>query len=151
MFHVPQSLTCVHLHAVFSTLDRTPFMTDPDFKHEVHAYLGGVSKKLDCPPIAIDGTEDHVHVLVRFGKTITMADWMREIKRHSSSFAKKRVPRFEWQAGYGLFAVDVGNLDAAAAYVRSQVAHHHKISFQDELRRIMREQGVEWDERYFWN
>ena len=148
---MPQSLSCVLIHAVFSTKNRQPFLADSAFRQQVHAYIGGVSKRLDCPPIAIGGVEDHVHALVRLTLTMTIADWMKEIKRVSSSFAKARVPEFGWQAGYGVFSVDPSSLVRVSAYVRGQEEHHRKISFQDELRQLMREHGVEWDERYVWD
>jgi hypothetical protein len=41
---MPQSLSCVLLHLVFSTKDRFPFLKDIGLRTECHAYLGGVSK-----------------------------------------------------------------------------------------------------------
>ena len=63
---MPQSLSCVLIHAVFSTKSRHPFLADEAFRKEIQAYIGGVSKRLDCPPVAIGGVDDHVHALVRF-------------------------------------------------------------------------------------
>lgn len=148
---MPQSLSCILIHAVFSTKNRHPFLADPSYRAEVHAFLGGVSKRLGCQPVAIGGTEDHVHCLVHFSRTLTVADWIKEIKRVSSSFVKERVPDFSWQAGYGVFSVEAAGLDRAAAYVRTQEAHHQKRSFQDEFRALMVEHGIEWDERYVWD
>jgi len=51
----------------------------------LHSYLGGVSKQLDCPPILVGGVEDHVHLLARFGRTITQAEWVKELKRVTSA------------------------------------------------------------------
>ncbi len=148
---MPQSLSCLLVHAVFSTKNRQPFLVDPGFRNEVQCYIGGVSKKLDCPPIVVGGAEDHVHALVRWSRTIPVADWMKEVKRVSSIFCKARLPEFAWQGGYGAFSVDPSSLDRVAAYIRNQEEHHRKVSFQDELRQIMREHGVEWDERYVWD
>ena len=148
---MPQSLSCILIHAVFSTKKRHPFLADPDFRSEVHAYIGGISKRLGCPPVAIGGVEDHVHALVWFSRTVTVADWIKEIKRVSCSFAKGREPRFGWQAGYGVYSVDLHGLDCAAAYVRNQEQHHKKVTFQEELRQLMAEHGLEWDERYIWD
>ncbi len=35
-------------------------------------------------------------------------------------------------------------------YTQNQETHHRKVSFQDELREILREIGVEWDEEHLW-
>jgi putative transposase len=69
---MPQSLSVVYLHLVFSTKDRCPFLRDQKLRLTLHAYLGEVSKRLDCHPILVGGIEDHVHVLARFGRTITL-------------------------------------------------------------------------------
>lgn len=148
---MPKSLANVVVHAVFSTKNRTPFLEDIAIRQEVHAYIGGVSKKLDCPIMAVGGVANHVHVLAQLGRTIAIEDWIKEIKRVSSRFAGDRVEGFAWQAGYGVFSVDRSTLDSVAAYVREQEEHHRQVSFQDEFRRILTEHAIEWDERYVWD
>lgn len=145
-----QSLSCVLIHVVFSTKNRHPFLADPNLRGELHAYVGGISRRLECPPIAIGGAEDHVHALFHLGRTVTTADWVKEVKRVSSMFAKGRARAFAWQRGYAAFSVDPSSMDRVAAYIRSQEEHHRKVSFQDELRQLLREHRLEWDERYLW-
>jgi hypothetical protein len=78
---MPQSLSAVYIHLVFSTKERQPFLRDRDTRESLHAHLGGISKTLDCPPIIVGGIEDHVDLLARFGRTITQAEWVKELKR----------------------------------------------------------------------
>ena len=47
-----QSLSVVYLHLVFSTKERRPFLRDKTQRLALHAYLGGISKTLDCPPLS---------------------------------------------------------------------------------------------------
>ena len=103
---MPQSLSAVYLHLVFSTKERRAFLKDQVLRSECHAYLGGISKKLECPLILAGGVEDHVHLLARQSRSITQADWVKELKRASSLWIKERDPaarEFAWQAGYGVF------------------------------------------------
>jgi len=58
---------------------------------------------------------------------------------------------FEWQGGYADFSVSESNLEQVKRYVASQEEHHRKISFQDELRILLRRHRIEWDERYVWD
>ena len=109
---MPQSLSAVYIHLVFSTKDRRPLLRDA-----LHSYLGGVSKQLDCPPILVGGVEDHVHLLARFGRTITQAEWVKELKRVSNLWLKERgrdYADFEWQGGYADFSVSQSNLEQLA-------------------------------------
>jgi putative transposase len=81
---MPQSLSAVYVHLVFSTKNRQPFLRDPEMRASLHAEFGGISKRLDCAPIIIGGIEDHVHLLARFGRTISQAEWIKELKRVSN-------------------------------------------------------------------
>jgi REP element-mobilizing transposase RayT len=138
---------------VFSTKGREPFLRDAKIREEMHAYLGGVSKKLDCFPVIVGGTEDHVHLLCRLARTVTQADWVKEIKRVSSVWIKQREPGlagFAWQGGYGAFSVSASAIDKTREYIAGQRAHHKKQTFQEEYRAFLRKHGVEYDERFVW-
>jgi REP element-mobilizing transposase RayT len=74
---MPQSLSAVHIHLVFSTKGREPFLRNVQVREEMHAYLGRISKELDCPPVIVGGMEDHVHLLCRLARTISQADWVK--------------------------------------------------------------------------
>src|SRR5215216_5750456 len=73
---MPQSPSSVYIHLVFSTKDRRPFLHDKPTRDALHAFLSGVSNQMDCPSILVGGVEDHVHLLARFGRTLTQAEWV---------------------------------------------------------------------------
>jgi len=151
---MPQSLSTVYIHSVFSTKERRAYLRDKTVRDALHAYLGGVSKQLECPPIRIGGLEDHVHILARFGRTITQADWVKELKRVSNLWLKDQgsaFADFQWQAGYANFSVSQSNLEEVRKYVEQQEVHHRKLAFQDELRWLLRKHDIEFDERYIWD
>ena len=150
---MPQSLSAVYLHAVFSTKERRPFLRDLALRESLHGYLGEISKRLECAPIRVGGVEDHIHILARLGRTVTQADWIKELKRASTLWLKSQVsvPDFSWQGGYGCFSVSVSNLDIVTSYIENQEEHHKKISFQDELRALLRKHRETWDEKYLWD
>ena len=150
---MPQSLSAVYIHLVFSTKHRYPFLHDPELRNGVHKYLGGISKNLDCPPIIVGGVADHVHLLARFGRTITQADWVKELKRVSNLWLHQEMglSKFQWQGGYADFSVSQSNLDEVRKYIENQEEHHRKMSFQDEVRILLRKHEMPWDEAYIWD
>jgi putative transposase len=151
---MPQSLSAVYIHLVFSTKARRAYLRDKETRETLHRYLGGVSKELECPPLRVGGVEDHVHLVSRFGRTITQGEWVKELKRVSNLWLKSRnddYDTFEWQRGYGAFSVSKSDLDRVIAYIANQEEHHRHVTFQDEFRALLREHGVEWDERYVWD
>ena len=150
---MPQSLSVVYVHLVFSTKDRRPFLRERKVRESLHAYLGDISKRLDCPPILVGGVEDHVHMLARLGRTITQAEWVKEVKRVSNHWLKEHdveLANFEWQGGYADFSVSQSNLKQVQEYIAQQEEHHRTMTFQDELRSLLRKHHVECDECYVW-
>ena len=149
---MPQSLSAVYIHLVYSTKERRPLLKDETIRESLHRYLGRISKQLKCAPIVVGGMEDHVHLLARFGRTITQAEWVKELKRVSNLWLKKehRITDFEWHGGYADFSVSQSDLEQVKKYIANQSAHHKKMNFQDELRLLLQQHHVEWDERYIW-
>jgi putative transposase len=99
------------------------------------------------------GITTHVHLLDRFGRTITQAEWVKELKRVSNLWLKSErgLSHFQWQAGYADFSVSVSNLERVKRYIENQKHHHQRISFQHEVRKLLTKHSVEWDERYVWD
>ena len=89
---MPQSLASLYVHLVFSTKDRVPFMVDRTVRKQVHAELNAIAGRLDCPTVSIGGVGDHVHLLLRMGRTVSVAQCVQELKRVSSIDAKKISP-----------------------------------------------------------
>jgi len=151
---MPQSLSAVYIHLVFSTKERRPFLRNQAVRESLHAQLGSISKVLECPSLLVGGVEDHVHLLCRFSRTITQAEWVKELKRVSNGWLKEQgreFADFEWQGGYADFSVSQSNLDQVKEYIATQEVHHRKMTFQDELRMLLRRHEIEFDEHYVWD
>ena len=150
---MPQSPSAVYVHLVFSTKERRPFLRDVNVRESLHRYLGRISKQLGCAPLVTGGVEDHVHQLVRLGRTISQADWIKELKRISNLWLKSehKIKGFEWQGGYADFSVSYSDIERVRRYILNQSHHHRKIDFKDELRLLLQQHEVEWDERYVWD
>lgn len=151
-----QSLCANYQHLVFSTKDRYPYFSDKKHLNEICSYIAGITKTLKIHPIEIGGHHDHLHVLVDIGKSITIADFVKEVKRVSSIWIKERfkdenmMAKFTWQGGYGSFSVSKSNLDQVIQYIQNQERHHKKVSFMDEYRMLLDKHQIKYDEKYLW-
>jgi REP element-mobilizing transposase RayT len=148
-----QSLVKNYLHIVFSTKYRQNLILPP-VEEELHNYLGGTCKKLECPPLIVGGYTDHIHILCMLSKKIALMKLVEEIKSSSSKWAKSKAPEyanFYWQDGYGAFSVNPGHVERVISYIKNQKEHHRKKTFQDEYRKILHQYNVEYDERYVWD
>lgn len=151
---MPQSLSNILVHIIFSTKNRYPFLSDKDIRNEMHAYLGGTCNNLDCQVIVVGGTSDHIHILSKLSKNISAAKLIGDIKRESSKWVKTKggmLQKFAWQNGYGVFSVGKSETDKVRAYILNQAEHHRKKNFQDEFRQFMEAYEIEYDERYSWD
>lgn len=150
---MPQSLTDVVLHVVFSTKGREPYLHDQRLREDTHAYVGGVVRQFGSTALVTGGVADHVHLLVTFPRTMTIADYVKETKRVTTHWLRteKGLGHFRSQAGYGAFSVGRKEIKGVRDYIRRQADHHARVSFKDEFRRMLEEHGVAFDERYVWD
>ena len=148
-----QSLNQNYLHLVFSTKYRQ-HLIHPPYEEELHAYMGGICKRLECQPIKIGGYTNHVHILSKLSPKITVMKLLEEIKSHSSKWMKTLDPslrNFYWQNGYGAFSVSPWYVDKIIAYIANQHEHHRKKTFEKEYLQMLKRYKVEYDERYLWD
>lgn len=116
--------------------------------------MATVLANLDSPAVVINSVEDHVHVLFKMSRTVTLAKVVEEVKKSSSKWLKTQDPEFKqfaWQAGYGGFSVSESNAAQVANYIRKQEEHHRVKTFQEEYREFLEKNGVQYDERYVWD
>jgi len=148
-----QSLVANYLHIVFSTKHRESLI-DHVIENELHNYLGGICKNLECQPLEVGGHTDHIHILCMLSKKIALVKLMEELKSHSSKWIKTKgeaYSKFYWQDGYGAFSVNPSEVEIVIDYISNQKEHHSKNTFQNEYRAFLKKYKVEYDERYVWD
>ena len=139
------------LHMIFSTQGRRPLIK-PDFRPDLFAYLGGIIREMHGTALIINGTTDHVHMLVRIRPVHSSAEIARVVKANSSRWVlEKWDSKFAWQSGYGVFSVSESNVAAVTKYIAEQAEHHQKHSFQEEFVAFLKKNNVAYDERYIWD
>jgi putative transposase len=139
------------LHFIFSTHGRQPLIK-PDFRDDLFAYLGGIIREMRGTALIVNGTSDHVHMLVRMRPVHSPAEIARLVKTNSSRWMREKwSPEFGWQTGYGVFSVSGSNAAAVTKYIAGQEEHHKKHSFQEEFVGFLRKNNVAYDERYIWD
>ncbi len=150
---MPQSLSQVLLHIVFSTKERRPWLDAPILPR-MHAYLATIVRDLNCVAYRVGGTADHVHLSIRLHRTVTQADLVEHVKSTSSTWIKghgEAYRSFYWQRGYGAFSLGYSQLQDLLRYIETQAEHHRVTTFQEEYRSILQKYHIEFDERYVWD
>ena len=141
-----------YFHCVFSTKERRPLIS-PQLRERLWPFLGGIARQNQMKAIEIGGMPDHVHILLSLPSTLSIAKALQLIKGGSSKWVHDTFPErrlFRWRVKYGAFGVSVSQLDKTIQYIKSQEAHHRKLTFQEEFLALLRKHRIAYDERYLW-
>ena len=151
---MPGTLTNLLYHVVFSTKQRKPLIA-PAIKEELYRYIGGIIRANGGVLMEINGTNDHVHLLLKLKPNVCVSDVLRLIKANSSKWINEKktasTRKFAWQDGYSAFTVSQSQLDRLTEYIRNQETHHRKSDFKAELLALLKRHNVEYDEQYLWD
>lgn len=150
---MPQSLSVVLVHVVFSVKGRRPALTER-VRPELHRYLASVLNGSENVCVRVGGVADHVHVAMCLGRTEAVSRVVERMKVSSSKWIKTKGPefaRFGWQRGYAAFSVGLGDRAALVRYIDGQAEHHQRRDFQAEMRAMFAKYGVPFDERFVWD
>jgi putative transposase len=143
------TFTNLWFHVIFGTKGREPSI-DQGSRADLHAYLGGIVRELNGIATGVNGTDDHVHALIKCPPTLCIADALRLVKTNSSKWMheKQRRPSFAWQSGYAAFTVSESGLRAVRSYIERQEEHHRTRTFTEEYLEFLEKNHVEYDPRY---
>ncbi len=144
--------TAISYHIVFSTKNRTPVLTR-ERRDDLFRYMWGIIKNRHGHLYRINGVEDHLHILSSLHPTVSLADFVKEVKTGSALWIKdnsvfKGFSR--WQEGYAAFTCSRRDIDDLIEYIKRQEEHHRKTTFEEEYRKLLLEAGVEFDPRYLF-
>jgi len=140
----------IHMHVVYATKGRQRILAE-EWRPQLFAYSGGILRNLEVAIEAIGGVEDHVHLLLGFKTKHAPADVVRELKKGTTGWIREEIGfrDFNWQEGYACLSVSPADRAAVKAYIANQRDHHQRESPLDELSRMLKESGVEYDDRFF--
>ncbi len=140
----------LYVHLVFAVKEREGGLIAV-YRPRIYEYLKQTARNLGQFPIAVGGTDNHLHMLLGYKPTVLLADLVRELKTSSTKFINNDLVlsrRFEWQRGYGAFSHSYRDIEAVKNYIMNQTEHHNDESFATELRRMLDRSGIAYDERY---
>jgi REP element-mobilizing transposase RayT len=139
------------IHIVFHTKYNIPAI-DPKHKTELYRYIWGIIKNKNCVLFRINSVEDHIHILSDLHSSVSLANFVKDIKVASSIWMKQSglFPKFRgWAEGFGAFSYAYRDRQKIINYIRKQEEHHKKKSFKKEYINLLKEHGMKLDEKKF--
>jgi putative transposase len=144
--------TRIYVHIIFSVRNRARLL-HKEWRNEVFAYMAGIIKNKGHLVLCVNGVEDHVHILSAFRPHASLSDLVRDVKNNSTKFINEKrwvAQKFSWQGGFGAFSCDHRDVDRVVAYIQNQEEHHKISSFTEELRILLNEAGISFEEKYLF-
>jgi|SRR5690554_1791242 REP element-mobilizing transposase RayT len=138
-------------HIIFRTKNSRKTIVE-QYEKELYAYIMGIVINKKSKLYRIGGTSNHIHLLVDIHPTYSIANFMKELKEYSSKWlsANRNFPDFQgWAVSYAGFTYNYNEKEIIVKYIMNQKEHHKTISFEEEYRQFLLENGIDIDERYF--
>ena len=143
--------TQIIYHIVYATKERRLSLT-PEIREDLFRYVWGVLKEHKCHLYRINAVDDHMHMLINLHQEVKLSDLIKNMKVASTKWLRRERGRVRfpgWQSGYGAFTHSFADKSRLIEYIKYQEEHHRAVSFKDELRALLKEAGVDFDEKYF--
>jgi REP element-mobilizing transposase RayT len=140
----------IYYHIVFGTKSHKPTLTD-EFSEEIYKYIWGIIKNKNCKLYRINGYKEHLHILSDLHPSLALADYVKDIKTSSSLWIKNhgKFPNFDgWAEGYAAFTISYNDRNRVIDYIKNQKEHHKAETFIEEYKKLLKEYGIEFDEKY---
>ena len=144
------SYSQLYVMLVFSPNNHRPLIRT-EFEKPLYKYIESICSNKGQRVLAVNGTADHIHVLINLQRDYRVSDIARDIKANSSRFINERDwinGRFRWQRGYAAFTYSHSQIPAVVRYILRQKQHHAKKSFQSEYQTLLESFGIKYDEKY---
>ena len=152
----PGTFTQMYVQLVFAVKNREAVLTK-EIRNRIFEYMSGIITNLKHKSIIVNGTSNHVHILLGLNPSISVSDTVHDIKRSSSMVINNEklcLGRFSWQEGYGGFTYSRSQIADVYNYIENQESHHKKRTFREEYIDILTKNEIEFDQQFlfdFWD
>ena len=152
----PGTFTQIYVQLVFAVQNRDAILTK-NIRNRVFEYMSGTITNQKHKSIIVNGTSNHVHILLGLNPSISVSDTVHDIKRSSSLFINNEklcTGRFSWQEGYGGFTYSRSQISDVYNYIENQESHHRKRTFREEYTDFLINNELEFDQQFlfdFWD
>jgi REP element-mobilizing transposase RayT len=142
----------LYVHYVFAVQNRLCRINNK-WQDKLYKYMSGIIDQQGHTLYVINGMSDHIHILISMTPKQAPSDLMYHLKRSSSLWinqSRLSDGKFSWQEGFGAFSLGKSQLPEKIKYIEEQQEHHRKKSFTEEYLQFLKENDIEYDERYIF-
>jgi len=143
----------IYLQFVFAVKYRQ-HLIPKERKEELHKYITGLVQNRNAKMLAVHCMPDHIHLFVGIKPTVSIPDFVKELKVESNEFINQKQwikGKFAWQEGYGVFSYSHSHIGAVISYIQNQEVHHQKKRFKEEYQELLKKFEISFEERYLFD
>ena len=145
-----RTFTQILYQIIYSTKNREESLYSRD-RDELFKHKSGILRNKNCHLYQIGGVLDHLHIVTSIHPSVSLAGLVKDLKLGSTDLIKQNelFPDFTgWQDGYAAFTYSIDAKQNLINYVINQEVHHQKKTFMEELKELLAEHKIEFDEKF---
>ncbi|WP_109078039.1 IS200/IS605 family transposase [Aggregatibacter kilianii] len=146
------SYTNLLYHIIFRTKYGLPTINEEN-EQVLYRYIWGFVEAHDSVLYRINGMPDHLHLFIELHQTISVAEFVRKLKKATHLFLdenKDLFPEFtEWSVGYCALSYCERDKQKIINYIKNQKTHHKHCDFTNEIKNLFQEEGINFNQEYF--
>ena len=146
------SYTRLFYHIIFRTKHGVHAINEEN-EQVLYRYIWGFVKEHSSILYRINGMTDHLYLFVELHQTISVAEFVRKLKKATHLFLdanKDLFPDFTaWSVGY--CALSYGELEKNKIinYIKNQKVHHQTSDFKNEMKTLFQNEGIKFNPTFF--
>ena len=147
------TLSKLYVHLIFAVKGKESHIL-PQWERALYRYMGGIIHNKGQQLLAINGTSDHLHLLVAIKASCRLSDLVREIKKSTNRYIRRRhwtSGPFYWQEGYGAFSYAPSTLSQLKRHIQRQKEYHQRASFQTEYKTLLQHFDIPYESIYLFD
>ncbi len=145
--------TQLYFHVVFAVKGRQKLIAKK-WKDELYKYITGIITNKQQKLLAINGIEDHMHILIGTKPTCLLSDLVKAIKSNSSKWVNElnlTPKKFQWQSGFGAFTLGHSQLGTIINYIERQEKQHRYKSLNEEYIAFLKSYEIAYKKEYLFS
>jgi REP element-mobilizing transposase RayT len=149
---MPSTYTQLYVHLIFAVMFKNS-QIQPRWRDSLFLYLNAIIKNHHQELLEINGSTDHIHLLLKIKTDLNLSALVRDLKSYSTKWvniSNYNEERFRWQTGFGAFSVGHGSLKKTKEYIQNEGIRHNRERFLEEYKRLLKAHEVPYQAAYIF-
>ena len=125
----------IYIHAIWATNNRQSLLS-PIVRKVLFPFLKQHGSSIGIQLIAVNGSNDHMHCIIKLTPYQTVADIIKQLKNDSADWLNNNKllnTVFDWDENYSAYSISPSSVDKSIEYISRQEEYHQTKTLDEEL------------------